>query len=345
MGDHCANGTCQPGTEPLNCNDGNPCTTDSCDPAAGCTHGNSNEECSDGNVCTVGDHCADGACQPGAETLSCDDDNVCTTDSCDPTKGCVHGSSNDECDDGNACTEGDHCGGGKCLPGAPVDCDDGNVCTVDTCDPATGCAHGNSNEECDDGSKCTLVDVCVDGVCVGSGTPTCVDGNPCTDDTCDPEKGCVYLPNSLPCNDGDGCTLEDTCVQGQCMGTACADLGLYCVGGTCKDSPCTGVDYGGYCWHSGSVNSSCSSICGAHGGCVAQGLHDFAGPKGCEVCQHINPGKPCQQHGDCGCAAVYPGLYTSGSSWCGYNSQDCTTCSTAKACGTYNVTRYCPCTN
>jgi hypothetical protein len=33
----CQAGSCTAGT-PLNCNDGNACTTDSCDPLAGCLH-------------------------------------------------------------------------------------------------------------------------------------------------------------------------------------------------------------------------------------------------------------------------------------------------------------------
>src|SRR5438874_7297710 len=33
----CQGGACTAGT-PLNCNDGNPCTTDSCDPVAACQH-------------------------------------------------------------------------------------------------------------------------------------------------------------------------------------------------------------------------------------------------------------------------------------------------------------------
>ncbi len=189
------------------------------------------------------------------------------------------------------------------------------------------------------------MDNCVDGSCVGTGSLTCNDSNPCTDDTCEAAKGCVFTPNTLPCNDSDGCTLEDTCTQGSCIGTACSDIGMYCVGGICKDSPCDGHEFGGYCWYSGGVGSSCSSICAAHGGCAAQGLEDYKGSKSCEVCQDINPGKSCNQHGDFNCAAVYPGLYTSGSSWCGYNAQNCTSCSTAKQCCNYNVTRYCPCKN
>ena len=44
-------GTCV-GT-PINCDDGNPCTTDSCDPVTGCINTPNSNACDDGNVCTV----------------------------------------------------------------------------------------------------------------------------------------------------------------------------------------------------------------------------------------------------------------------------------------------------
>ena len=38
--ERCLAGTCAPATAPLACDDGDVCTTDSCDPAAGCAHDN-----------------------------------------------------------------------------------------------------------------------------------------------------------------------------------------------------------------------------------------------------------------------------------------------------------------
>jgi hypothetical protein len=66
-GDACnGNETCQAGAclagEGLDCDDHDPCTTDSCDAAAGCEH----------------------------ETVGCDDGNPNTTDRCDPVAGCLH---------------------------------------------------------------------------------------------------------------------------------------------------------------------------------------------------------------------------------------------------------------
>src|SRR5262249_32058776 len=75
-----------------NCDDGNGCTDDSCNPATGCVHTNNTAPCNDGNACTTNDHCAGGACMGGA-ALNCDDGVACTVDSCNPLTGCVHDSS------------------------------------------------------------------------------------------------------------------------------------------------------------------------------------------------------------------------------------------------------------
>jgi subtilisin family serine protease len=53
----CATGTCD---------DANPCTDDTCDPAAGCQHVANAAPCTDGAQCTVGDRCSGGQCQAGA---------------------------------------------------------------------------------------------------------------------------------------------------------------------------------------------------------------------------------------------------------------------------------------
>ena len=44
----------------------------------------------------------------------------------------------------------------------------------------------------------------------------CVDGNPCTDDECDPVVGCKNTPNTAGCDGGDGCTVGDVCAGGKC---------------------------------------------------------------------------------------------------------------------------------
>jgi len=68
--------------------------------------------------------------------------------------------------------------------------------------------------------------LCVDRECGAVGPPeldcdcgTCDDGNPCTEDLCDSEGGCVAEPDdSLACDDEDPCTSDDRCEDGACVG-------------------------------------------------------------------------------------------------------------------------------
>ena len=73
----------------------------------------------------------------------------------------------------------------------------------------------------------------------------CDDGNPCTDDTCDPSSGCHHTPNTAPCDDGNPCTASETCDgHGACVGLAC-DVGATC--GQLCGSPLTCTGTGGDC--------------------------------------------------------------------------------------------------
>src|SRR5262249_46266806 len=96
--ERCVGGSCV-SSAPLVCDDGDPCTEDFCDPAAGCGHrdtacqttcgpGDDGVRCSDGSACTIGDRCGAGSCVGTA--LACDDGDPCTADSCDVELGCIH---------------------------------------------------------------------------------------------------------------------------------------------------------------------------------------------------------------------------------------------------------------
>jgi len=103
--------------------------------------------CDDGNACTT-DSCDTGTCTHTA--LSCDDGSACTTDSCDPATGCNHTTLS--CDDGSACTT-DSCSAATGCAHAALSCDDGSACTTDSCSAASGCNH--TTLSCDDGNACT----------------------------------------------------------------------------------------------------------------------------------------------------------------------------------------------
>ncbi|MFQ5461272.1 MAG: hypothetical protein ACE5E5_01460, partial [Phycisphaerae bacterium] len=80
-GDTCSLGICVGGAPP-NCNDGNVCTDDSCDPATGCVNTNNAAPCDDGLFCTSADVCVGGVCTGGGAT-NCSDADACTVDTCD----------------------------------------------------------------------------------------------------------------------------------------------------------------------------------------------------------------------------------------------------------------------
>jgi hypothetical protein len=242
LGDMCTGGVCV-GSIPEDCNDGNVCTDDFCIPLAGCSYQVNSAPCVDGNLCTLADTCVKGLCIGGSK-LSCDDGNLCTDDSCDAKDGCVHKPNAEPCDDGNSCTTGDHCVLGWCKAGGILSCDDSNPCTTDSCSVEEGCSHFPNSLPCSDGDACTLGDVCKDGLCAPAKPVVCEDLNPCTDNACDKESGCQFLPNQSGCDDGNACTQGDTCNAGQCKAglPAKCDDGQICTTDTCD--PLLGCVFG-----------------------------------------------------------------------------------------------------
>ena len=94
------------------CDDGNPCTTDSCDTTTGaCTAADlpNFAPCADGTICNGNEVCLSGVCQAGTP-LVCVDGVECTQDLvCDPTLGCQFPS----LPDGTSCNGG----AGTCAAG------------------------------------------------------------------------------------------------------------------------------------------------------------------------------------------------------------------------------------
>ena len=81
--ERCTGGVCRAGT-PFDCDDGNPCTVDSCHPASGCqiAFAPNGTSCGDHNACNGAETCHDGGCAPGPPP-------VCGNLVCDPFAGCV----------------------------------------------------------------------------------------------------------------------------------------------------------------------------------------------------------------------------------------------------------------
>jgi RHS repeat-associated protein len=245
-------GVCVNGT-PLVVDDGNPCTFDACDPAAGVQHtpAETGTSCEDGNACNGAEFCDGNAhCQPGTP-LSTDDGNPCTADSCDPSSGVKHVpvSNGTACDDANVCNGHETCQVGTCAPGAPLTTDDGNPCTVDSCDPVAGVSHAPvaTGTACDNATVCDGHETCnAAGSCVAGAPATSDDNNPCTTDSCDPVAGVQHAPTNAgtSCADQNVCNGVETCDgQGTCApGTpAVTDDGNPCTADSCD--PIAGVKH------------------------------------------------------------------------------------------------------
>jgi RHS repeat-associated protein len=218
----CQFGTCAAGVPPV-VNDGNPCTTDACSPAGGVTHVAvaNGTSCSDGNACNGAETCQAGACAAGTPPVV-NDGNPCTTDACSATGGVTHVAvaNGTSCSDGNACNGAETCQSGACAAGTPPMVNDGNPCTADACSPTGGVTHTAvaDGTSCSDGNACNGVETCTAGVCK-PGTPLVVDdSNPCTADACSPTGGVSHSPvaNGTACDDGNACTVADSCSAGAC---------------------------------------------------------------------------------------------------------------------------------
>jgi Stigma-specific protein, Stig1 len=226
LNDACSDGVCR--GDALDCNDDDPCTSDSCNPSGiGCVYTVEVDgtPCDDGNLCTQGEECVSGVCGQGTP-LSCDDGMFCNgPEGCDPASGCF--------------PTGDPCNG----PDGDGDCSEscnesGDHCTAPDPDSAP----------CDDGNLCTQSEECVSGVC-GQGTPlSCDDGMFCNGpEGCDPASGC--FPTGDPCNgpDGDGDCSEscnesdDHCTAPDPDNAPCDDGNPSTSGDVCTAGACTGI--------------------------------------------------------------------------------------------------------
>lgn len=158
--------------------------------APGCA---SASECSPTSDCTT-PVCIDREC-----FVRIDDSLCAATEVCDPIAGCVL---RPDADAGPGCPPSES----YCTDSLDDDCDGLTDCADPDCTGMT----------CDDSSVCTTGDACApDGTCTGT-MMACDDGNPCTDDFCDPVNGCATTPNTATCDDGFWCNGPDTCMDGAC---------------------------------------------------------------------------------------------------------------------------------
>ena len=133
----------------VDCDDGNPCTIDTCLWEAGCVH--EPYSCDDGIPCTT-DFCDGlGGCINSLQTGFCLINGMCYSNGEEnPVEPCLICNSfvdpyawtpsNNPCDDGDPCTQNDMCSGGVCV-GSSYICDDGLPCTIDICDGDGSCTY------------------------------------------------------------------------------------------------------------------------------------------------------------------------------------------------------------
>jgi len=93
---------------------------------------------------------------------------------------------------------------------------------------------------------CTTAAVCLNGQCVRTPLVCPDDGDPCTVEHCDPNKGCVATP--LNCDDGNPCTV-DSCTTGVGCAhenvpndTSCDGSATDCVTETCQNGSCVAAN-------------------------------------------------------------------------------------------------------
>ncbi|MCB9728248.1 MAG: hypothetical protein H6744_00120 [Deltaproteobacteria bacterium] len=149
QGGSCLAGTCKPA--PQACDDGDPCTVDTCDLVKGCTYSGATGPCDDGNPCTADDVCGPAGCKGVLSGCDCLVDGDCP-------------------DDGDLCNGTLRCVGGACVtapetvPSCPGDTD----CAEAACDPSTG--------------TCVLTPAPVATPCAGTGA--CPGEGTCKGTTC-----------------------------------------------------------------------------------------------------------------------------------------------------------------
>ena len=193
----------------------------------------------------------DNDCDGKADEGTCKDDNPCKDSVCDPSEGCVTSFNTEPCNDSNPCTTTDACSFGVCE-GQLLGCNDGNPCTSDGCNPSAGCQNTPNTLACDDGNLCTEADSCSGGVCLAGKLASCNDNNACTNDSCDPTQGCVKTLITVPCDDGNPCTINDACASGACGGASkLCDDNNPCTQDSCNPSVAGGCVFeaqnGGLC--------------------------------------------------------------------------------------------------
>ena len=230
---------------------------DDCDLAIDCQQASCN-----GLVCAGGGTCTGATCTGLTEVLcndGLDNDGDGKIDCADSE--CPAGTA---CSDFNGCTTGDRCvADGGCEKTADALCTTPpNACftPAGVCLPDAGatCAYAPRAGSCNDGLACTLNDTCSAGSCGGTPRVCASPPNVCFSGlgSCvEPGGACTWVPNRGLCNDGQNCTLNDTCDgDGGCAGTP-----VTCTPPTQCHVASGACDTGGGCLFNARTGLSCDA--------------------------------------------------------------------------------------
>ena len=197
------------------------------------------QTCDDGNNMTMNDMCdGQGTCRGEnlCANVDCTDTQTsCTIAECNMQTGVCEAVALEP--NGTPCTSyGAICMLGKCTDLClNVTCPLGQCHVSNTCNRATGeCVpeFAPVDTPCNDGLASTSPDTCNNGVCTGE--DLCA-GVVCEPDQCHSAGVCnpglaiapelctkPILADGTVCDDGDADTIQDACVQGECIGRTCA---------------------------------------------------------------------------------------------------------------------------
>jgi len=287
IGGSCESGACEPLVP--NCDDGDPCTIDSCDPMEGgcvsvedeeacgnergrpngtpcgpdvecesgvCEDGVCLSSCLDGSTCPEGTYCdIDGYCMSLYPMGSpCDEDAQCASGACE---GALFNSKTCVCLDHNDCFDGEYCGTfgvNECLPVIGI-CDD-NCSTDKSCGTDAICAGAPIGQCVISGSSivgqlCCRDAQCASDICGSDGICQCSDDSDCPTGACDTSLFGANI--CVECTSDNHCGASQFCAVDTC-------IPLFPVGSQCdKDKECL------------------SDICGANGLCQCA-TSDQCGP-------------------------------------------------------------------
>lgn len=228
---------CRPGV-PVDCDDGQDCTVDTCDEEDWrCIHTTADDACDDGQFCNGMEMCDfDAGCMNGP--VPCPD-SLCR----ESDDRCVDCMSDDDCSDGAYCNGAERCNTfGQCVSGT-------YPCGTSLCrESDDACVECVADQDCDDGEFCNGVEFCgEDGSCEMGAGPCgdalcresddrcveCLSDDHCEDDEfCNGREMCnsagICVEGLNPCGDSMCHESDDRCVQ--CLADADCDDGGFCNG-------------------------------------------------------------------------------------------------------------------